>query len=236
MNTSPRFWAVVPAAGLGRRMGTDIPKQYLDLAGRKVLEHTLDALLGFEALSAVAVSLQADDPWWPNIAQADDARVIRADGGAERFHSVLNGLLALQERAAADDWVMVHDAARPCIRLEDLQALQTQLADHPVGGLLAVPVADTMKRADAAQAVAETVERDGLWRAFTPQMFRYGALCDALQAVVAEGAMVTDEAQAMERLGHSPALVEGHDDNIKITRPQDLALAGYFLNQQGRAK
>jgi 2-C-methyl-D-erythritol 4-phosphate cytidylyltransferase len=145
---------------------------------------------------------------------------------------VLNGLQALQQQAQPDDWVLVHDAARPCVRQADLEKLMTELAHHPVGGLLAVPVRDTMKRADAKLEIVETVNREGLWHALTPQMFRLEALSNALQSLLSRGEHVTDDAQAMEKMGQRPVLIEGHADNIKITHPQDLSLAELYLQQQ----
>jgi 2-C-methyl-D-erythritol 4-phosphate cytidylyltransferase len=226
----PDCWAVVPAAGVGRRMGGPVPKQYLPLAGRPVIEHTLGRLLGHPGIRGVVVVLGPEDGWWPQTAWAADARVIRAPGGAERCHSVLGGLQALAGRAGAGDWVLVHDAARPCLRAADIDRLRTRLAEHPVGGLLGVPVRDTMKRGDPSGAVLETVPREGLWHAFTPQMFRLGMLREALAGALARGDLVTDEASAMERAGHRPLLVEGHPDNLKITRPEDLALAEFYLS------
>jgi 2-C-methyl-D-erythritol 4-phosphate cytidylyltransferase len=225
-------WAVVPAAGVGRRMGAPIPKQYLRLGARLVIDHTLARLLDHPRIQAVAVSLGAEDSWWPDSAYADHPAVIRAPGGAERCHSVLNGLAALHEWASADDWVLVHDAARPCLRRSDIDRLLERLADHPVGGLLGVPVRDTMKRTDATGLIERTVTRDNLWHAYTPQMFRFAMLRDALEEALRRKLLVTDEASAMELAGHRPLMVEGHGDNIKITRPEDLALAAFFLAQQ----
>ena len=229
---SARRWAVVPAAGVGRRMGGPLPKQYLPLAGRRVIEHTLQRLLDYPGIEAVIVVLGEADGWWPETRFADHPGVIRAAGGVERCHSVLNGLDVLSGRAAAEDWVLVHDAARPCLRAADIDRLFAATADHPVGGLLGVPVRDTMKRTDADGLVSNTVPRDGLWHAYTPQMFRYGMLRSALQDAVANGRLVTDEASAMEMAGHAPLMVEGHDDNLKVTRPADLALAEFYLQRQ----
>jgi len=232
MTASTTFWAVVPAAGVGKRMGGSVPKQYLELAGRRVIDHTLSRLLDHPRIQAVAVALGSADGWWPESDHASHGSVIRAEGGAERCHSVLNALLALQSRAGEDDWVLVHDAARPCLRIADIDCLLDALEDHPVGGLLGVPVRDTMKRTDADGLVSNTVPRDGLWHAYTPQMFRYGMLRSALQDAVANGRLVTDEASAMEMAGHAPLMVEGHDDNLKVTRPADLALAEFYLQRQ----
>lgn len=234
----PFLWAVVPAAGVGRRMGADIPKQYLRLGGRTVLEHTLTALAGpltdIGALAGVVVAISAEDPYWSGLSIELACPLLTAPGGAERADSVLNALAALYEQAADADWVLVHDAARPCVRREDLATLIAELRDDPVGGLLAVPVRDTMKQADAEQRCAATVDRNRLWHALTPQMFRLGALRDALQTARAAGIAVTDDASAMEHAGLRPRLVEGHADNLKITRPEDLALAEFYLRQQGR--
>ncbi len=230
---SPLYWAVIPAAGIGGRMGAAIPKQYLELRGRAVLHHTLARMTAHPRIAATVLVIAADDAYWPRLAGDFSGRnLLTAHGGAERCHSVLNGLLALAERAAPQDWVLVHDAARPCVRREDIDTLMTQLQDHAVGGLLGIAVADTMKRTDAQGNVVATVQREGLWRALTPQMFRYGMLLQALRAALEQGRLVTDEAAAVEIAGYQPRMVEGHADNIKITRPQDLALAELFLQQQ----
>ncbi len=228
--SQPGFWAVVPAAGVGRRMGGDLPKQYLPLAGRRVIEHTL-AHLCHPAIQGMVVAITPGDPYFADIT-LPERPLWRADGGAERCHSVLNALDFLASHAALGDWVLVHDAARPCLRAADLDRLITELTDHAVGGLLGLPVADTVKRTDGRGDVVATVEREGLWRALTPQMFRLGTLRQALHQAVTAGQLVTDESAAIERLGLAPRMVEGHADNIKITRPQDLALAELYLRQQ----
>ncbi|WP_297528977.1 2-C-methyl-D-erythritol 4-phosphate cytidylyltransferase [Thiohalobacter sp.] len=229
-----QYWALVPAAGVGRRMRADRPKQYLRLGERTVLEHTLDALWQVPAIAGAVVVRSAEDPFWPQLKLWHERPLWAADGGAERADSVMNGLAVLAAHADTDDWVLVHDAARPCLRRGDVERLIEALRDDPVGGLLAVPVRDTMKAADEGGRVAETLDRSRLWHALTPQMFRLGALRDALQAARAAGRAVTDEASAMEAAGLAPRLVEGHADNIKITRPEDLALAEFFLRAQGR--
>jgi 2-C-methyl-D-erythritol 4-phosphate cytidylyltransferase len=229
-----RFWAVVPAAGVGRRMGSATPKQYLSLNGRAVIERTLETLLTCPHLEAVYVALSPEDDWWPQLKIARDPRVVRVDGGVERCDSVLNALQVMQSAAAREDWVLVHDAARPCLRPEDLDSLIQRLREHPVGGLLGVPVRDTMKRTGTDNRVSDTVSRDSLWHAYTPQMFRLGVLLQALEQARAKGVAVTDDASAIELAGMTPLMIEGHDDNIKITRPEDLALAGFYLQQQGK--
>lgn len=234
MSVTPAFWAVLPAAGVGRRMGSAVPKQYLELAGRTVIEHSLALFVGHQGISGVVVALGAEDAYWASTAYASHPKVTRADGGAERVHSVLNALQALEGRAADEDWVLVHDAARPCLRIEDLDRLIEALLEDAVGGLLGIPVRDTMKRARGGERVDTTVDRASLWHAYTPQMFRLGLLRHALQDALAANDLVTDDASAIERLGHAPRLVEGHADNIKITRAEDLPLASFYLRQQGR--
>lgn len=219
----PAFWAVIPAAGIGSRMRADRPKQYLDIAGRSILEHTLDCFLGHPMLKGLVVCLAPDDPWWPNLPCAADPRILRAEGGRERADSVLNGLLLLNEQgAASDDWVLVHDAARPNLSRGDLDRLLGELDNDPVGGLLGVPARDTLKRVGADGRVLETVDRSVVWQAYTPQMFHLGALHRALADALVAGAAITDEASAMEWAGNAPKMVEGRADNIKVTTPEDL--------------
>jgi len=215
-------------------MGSAVPKQYLPLGGNTVLQHSVDCLFSDARIGAVVVALGAGDAHWSTLQAPAGRRLLRAPGGVERCDSVRNALHVVAEHGDAGDWVLVHDAARPCLRPEDLQHLLDALWDDPVGGLLAVPARDTMKRADAHDRVSETVERNCLWHALTPQMFRLGALADALTAAREGGLAVTDEASALELAGASPRLVEGHGDNIKITRPEDLALAEFFLRIQER--
>jgi 2-C-methyl-D-erythritol 4-phosphate cytidylyltransferase len=223
----PRHYAIVPAAGSGSRFGGEKPKQYLDLLGRPLIYHTLAALTACPDIERVWVVLAPDDPWWPQYdwsglgAKLDTVRC----GGATRAESVSNGLQAAAMVATDDDWILVHDAARPCLSAAMLERLFTELADDPVGGILAVPVADTVKRADADQRVAATEPRDGLWQAQTPQMFRYGQLQKSLKNEIS----VTDEAGAIEAAGLKPKLVRGDSTNLKVTWPADLALAAMIL-------
>ncbi|MDP2244637.1 2-C-methyl-D-erythritol 4-phosphate cytidylyltransferase [Pseudomonas sp.] len=225
MTTSvlPYFWALIPAAGVGSRMRADRPKQYLELAGKTILEHSLACVLDHPQLHGVVVSLALDDPYWPTLACAHDPRIARAEGGRERADSVLNGLQRLSGLGAQEgDWVLVHDAARPNLARTDLDLLLAELADDPVGGLLAVPARDTLKRAGPDGRVLETVDRALIWQAYTPQMFRLGLLRRALAQTLAADVAITDEASAVEWLGQAPRLVEGRADNLKITRPEDL--------------
>ena len=223
-----KYWLVMPAAGIGRRFGADRPKQYAPLCGRTVIEWALAPFLTDLRCAGVVVALAGDDPYWKTIAPST---VFVAAGGQERSHSVRNGLGLLADRAKHDDWVLVHDAARPCLPSRDLDGLLAELATHPVGGLLATPAADTLKRADASRHVQQTVGRAGLWRALTPQMFRYGRLCEALDRAHAAGRIPTDEAQAIEWLGDHPKLVEGAAANLKITSAADLAIAAALLKE-----
>ncbi len=225
MNTRPlpTFWALIPAAGVGSRMRADRPKQYLQLAGKTILEHSLGCFLDHPQLRGLVVSLAADDPYWPNLACAHDPRIRRADGGCERADSVLNGLLRLIGLGAQEqDWVLVHDAARPNLSRQDLDKLLAELADDPVGGLLGVPARDTLKRAGADGRVVATVDRSPIWQAYTPQMFRLGLLHRALAQALAANVAITDEASAIEWAGQAPRLIEGRADNLKVTRPEDL--------------
>lgn len=224
-----KHYALVPAAGSGSRMGVDRPKQYLDLAGKPLIFHTLAALCAHPAISRVFVVLSPGDEWWPSFqwTELGDKLTPLFCGGVTRAESVTNGLAAVAGQVDGADWVLVHDAARPCLSQAHLDALVAQLADDPVGGILAVPVADTLKRADADQRIADTVPRNALWQAQTPQMFRHGALLAALR----QAPVVTDEASAMEAAGFSPKLVAGDMTNLKVTFPADLALAARILEK-----
>ena len=228
-----RYFVVIPAAGSGRRFAAAVPKQYAELGSSTVIEH---ALAPFEAdadCAGIVVAVSADDTWWPAIAARRGRLIETAQGGEQRAHSVRNALRVLADRARDDDWIMVHDAARPCFTGTDLQALKRELAAHPVGGLLAVPLADTLKRAlepgVRATHVDETIDRNGLWRATTPQVFRLGVLLRALDAALGAQRVPTDEAQAIEWSGQRPQLVAGRADNIKVTTADDLALAAAIL-------
>ncbi|MBE2295181.1 MAG: 2-C-methyl-D-erythritol 4-phosphate cytidylyltransferase [Phycisphaerales bacterium] len=226
-----RYWALLPAAGVGKRMGSTIPKQYLPLAGRPVIVHSLELFLRHPHIAGLVVVIGAEDEWWPTVATdlAPTKPLWVAEGGEERRHSVLNGLEILRQHAHPDDWVLVHDAARPCLSTVDLDRLLEQLTDDPVGGLLAVPVRDTLKQTGETERVLTTVERSRLWHALTPQMFRLSLLHESLSAALARDLPVTDEAAALEAASFAPRLIEGRADNLKITRPEDLALAEFYL-------
>jgi len=236
VTVAARRWAIVPAAGQGSRFAAGVPKQYTALLGRPIVSWSLASLLADPDLSGVMVALSPGDARWSSVPEARDPRVRTCQGGERREHSVANALEALADTAADTDWVLVHDAARPCLRPDDLQALGAALRDDAVGGLLAVPVSDTLKRADTTGRVAVTVPRESLWRALTPQMFRYGLLRRALALCVERGRPVTDEASAIECLGLQPKLVRGHADNIKVTNPEDAALAAAILRSRTTTK
>jgi len=222
-----RHFALLPAAGVGARMGAAHPKQYLDLLGRPMIWHALRAFEEHPGIDGCYVVISAEDGWWANYDWSGFAKLtVLRRGGATRAESVLNGLAAIAGEVATEDWVLVHDAARPCLTWTLLDRLISELDDDPVGGILAVPVADTLKRQGPAGRIAETVPRAGLWGAQTPQMFRHGLLRQALESA---GNQVTDEASALELLGHSPKLVESDPGNLKVTYPRDLDLARQLL-------
>lgn len=225
----PNYYALIPAAGSGSRMGEEMPKQYLPLQGRPLIYHALKPLCDSALIRRVYVVLAPQDPFWGKHDWRDFSTklAVRHCGGATRAQSVLNGLVAMRSEAAVDDWVLVHDAARPCLRQEWLRTLIAAVGEDEAGGLLAVPVADTLKRADSEARVRQTEPREGLWQAQTPQMFRYGRLFEALQALGHD--VPTDESMAMERLGYRPKLVPADNRNLKVTYPRDLRLAELIL-------
>jgi 2-C-methyl-D-erythritol 4-phosphate cytidylyltransferase len=214
-------------------MAADVPKQYLQIQGKTILQHTVERLITHPRIDGVVVAVAADDQRWDELKFQTNKPIIKTLGGEERCHSVKNALYEVSRHGNEQDWVLVHDAARPCLRHEDLNKLIAQLSDHMVGGLLAYPVKDTMKRSDDKQRIIETVDRNGLWHALTPQMFRLHLLRDALNKAIDDGFLVTDEASAVEHAGYKPKLVEGGSDNIKITNPEDLSLAEFYLSRLG---
>ncbi|MDH5547709.1 MAG: 2-C-methyl-D-erythritol 4-phosphate cytidylyltransferase [Gammaproteobacteria bacterium] len=226
------IWAVIPAAGVGKRMQADRPKQYLQLHQKTVLQHTIERMAAHPSVTGVVVAISPGDGYWPDLAISIEKPLHVVDGGDERCHSVLNGLTFLMEQDFENAWALVHDAARPCVRQEDVTKLINRVVDAQQGGLLGLPVSDTIKFCDNSDVVQKTVSRDGLWRALTPQMFRVRELYDAIRQSLEDLYLVTDEASAIEHVGGRPLMVEGHPDNIKITRPQDLMLAEMFLQQQ----
>jgi 2-C-methyl-D-erythritol 4-phosphate cytidylyltransferase / 2-C-methyl-D-erythritol 2,4-cyclodiphosphate synthase len=237
-----RLWAIVPAAGRGERFASSaqqhLPKQYTPISGSSVLEWSLRALLAEPRIHAIVVVLAAGDAHWPSVsARLNSPKLLTAIGGAQRQDSVLNGLEFLASRAAADDWILVHDAARPCLSRGDIGALADALqpqsdsgASQAGGAVLAAPIVDTVKR--ESESGVETVDRAGLWRALTPQVFAFAPLRRALQEAARSGTAVTDEAQAMERIHVRAVLVSGSPFNIKVTRAEDLSVAAAILNMQ----
>ena len=243
INSEKKYWAVIPAAGVGKRMGSNIPKQYLPLAGKTVLEQTLSVFLQHPKISGIVVAITQGDPYWQELQSGlkNNKPILLASGGSERCHSVLNALSELssnQENSSVSeqDWVLVHDAARPCLKITDIDRLITQLSDTSSGGLLGLPISDTVKRCDTEQQVLETVDRCDLWRALTPQMFPLGLLKGALEQAINNHELVTDEASAIELRGLKPKMVEGSPDNIKITHPGDLQVAEMFFSAKHKVK
>jgi 2-C-methyl-D-erythritol 4-phosphate cytidylyltransferase len=224
---------VVPAAGRSARFGGDVPKQYLPVAGEPLLAHTLRAMFAHPAVQGAVVVLSAGDARWPGWSDFEGKPIMTCTGGAARADSVLAGLAALPDDVRADDFVLVHDAARPNLQLRDLDALLERGRDDLVGAILAAPVRDTLKRAGDDGGIDATESRERLWRALTPQLFRRLQLTRALEAARDAGVAVTDESMAMERQGHRPLLVEGADDNFKITTASDLELFEFVRSRPG---
>lgn len=222
---APRYFALIPAAGVGARMAASAPKQYLPISGKPMLRHTIDAFLSSELIAHTFVVVSPDDGHIDAVAPPGAVTVLRC-GGATRMESIRNGLAALAGMIDSDDWVLVHDAARPGLDAALIEKLITTVGSDPVGGLLALPVVDTVKRSTTGPV--ETVARDGLWLAQTPQMFRYKLLGEALAAAT-DPNLVTDDASAIEALGLSPRLVEGHPRNLKVTLPADIRIAEMYL-------
>ncbi len=227
-----QFIVVVPAAGVGKRMQASCPKQYLTLNEQTILSHTINRLLSHKNIAKVILAISDDDDYFMQTALLDNPNIIKVSGGEERVDSVLSGLQAINEL----DWVLVHDAARPCITHEDIDKLISQCLENNTGGILAAPVVDTMKLAinknDQVEQVDKTIDRSHLWHAFTPQMFKAKELKEAIIQAKEKGLVITDEASAIESVGLPCLLISGRRDNIKITRPEDLVLASFYLNQQ----
>lgn len=232
LTINENFVVVVPAAGVGKRMLASCPKQYLPLDSQTILSHTITRLLSHKNISKVIVAISDNDEYFAKTNLVNNSNVIRVSGGKERVDSVLNGLQIIEN----SDWVLVHDAVRPCITHEDIDKLISQCIENNCGGILAGPVVDTMKRSVKnnvqAYEVAETINRSSLWHAFTPQMFKVDELKEAIIQTKKQGLEITDEASAIELSGLPCLLIPGRRDNIKITQPEDLVLADFYLKQQ----
>lgn len=214
--------AVIPASGVGSRMNAPLPKQYLKLQGKTILEHAVAHFLDHPQIESIVVAVSETDPYYADIALLKHPKITLVFGGETRAHSVYNALQIVDENA----WALVHDAARPCLKRSDLDKILQINNEH--GGILAIPAVDTMKRANGT-IIAHTEERSTLWHALTPQFFKAGLLREALTAAFEKHLTITDEASAMELAGYSPQLVAGRSDNLKVTRPEDLALAEFYL-------
>ena len=228
-------WAIIPASGVGQRMQAELPKQYLKFIDKTIIEHTLDRILSHDSIAGAVVVLNPDDKHWVNLNYKSSKPLIIATGGRQRQHSVYNGLQALHSHIHEDCYALVHDAVRPLVSHRDISALIDTAQQHSDGALLAVPVVDTLKHQDDAGNIDQTVSRSGLWRAFTPQVFRASLLSKALEYVRENSCDITDDASAIETIGLKPKLVLGSVENIKITLPEDLMLARQiWMSQQGR--
>lgn len=229
-------WVVVPAAGIGARMEARQPKQYLTIADEPMIVHTLKRLASCHKVSAIVVVIAQEDHWWPSIALSLRCPLYTVVGGETRTDSVMNGLAYIQQKVSDDPWVLVHDAARPCIRISDIESLFQRCYDSDVGGILGSPVVDTIKQVTTQHTIAKTVDRAAVWRALTPQMFRLKVLIAALLQAQQSNYGITDEASAIEAMGYQPLMIEGHADNIKVTVPDDLLIAEAILQQQRQCR
>ena len=233
MGNSDPVWAIIPAAGTGLRMQSEIPKQYLSFQGKTVIEHCLDRLLSHPEIDGAVVVLREDDQHWEKIAYAAEKPLFTTAGGRQRHDSVYSGLTTLQYRFGNDAIALVHDAVRPLVSHRDLSNVIEAARQHTAGAILAAPVTDTLKRQGDSMEISATLSRDGLWRALTPQVFHLQPLLNALKQVIDKNLSITDDAEAVELMGHAPRLVAGEGDNLKITAPGDLSLAEkIWLNQR----
>ena len=231
------YWAIIPAAGVGKRMNSNCPKQYLLLDEFSILFHTLSIFIQHRKITGVVIAISEGDEYWPEIYQQlpqSEKTILVAPGGKERSDSVLSALKTLENHINDDCTVLVHDAARPCLLASDIDKLIQELNHHAVGGILGLPVVDTLKRCDINQEIIQTVDRHLMWRALTPQCFSLNLLTRALEQAYQQGQekLITDEASAIELLGLKPKIIEGDPHNIKVTLPQDLIEAQNFINHR----
>ncbi|MEM7027083.1 MAG: 2-C-methyl-D-erythritol 4-phosphate cytidylyltransferase [Pseudomonadota bacterium] len=229
MTEKLQYWVVIPAAGIGKRFGSDKPKQYLTINNKTILEYTINCFIDRADIAGVVVAIAEQDEYWQTLDISKHNKIMIAAGGKERFHSVCNALHTLSDKTNSNDWILVHDAARPCLKQDAINRLIAELSEHETGGILGLPCRDTMKRSSKDQVINETVERDHLWHAQTPQMFRYKKLLQALLYIEKNNLLVTDEAMALELQNEKVKLVEGHAENIKITQKDDFEQAKLYL-------
>jgi 2-C-methyl-D-erythritol 4-phosphate cytidylyltransferase len=225
-----KYWVIIPAAGTGQRFGSQIPKQYLPLNGKPLIEHTIAKFLYHPRIEKIVVAIHSNDHFWPQLRlDSNWDKILITTGGEQRCHSVYSALQRISGLAHPQDFVLVHDAVRPCIHHDDITKIIDEVGNHPVGGILGSRVRDTLKHISQNNEILDTVTRENIWQALTPQMFRYKILLQALSQVISSNSDVTDEAEAIESLGFIPMIVEGRRDNIKVTFPEDLSLAEKYL-------
>ncbi|MBK68950.1 MAG: 2-C-methyl-D-erythritol 4-phosphate cytidylyltransferase [Legionellales bacterium] len=233
MSNNNRLWVVIPAAGIGKRMGVDIPKQYITVCDKAIIEHTVEKFTSRNDLQGILVALSNSDQHWSTLELSKNNKITTVTGGEERYKSVYNALCSLKNKADDDDWILVHDAVRPCITTSEIDQFIADL-DHlnGIGGILALPCFETMKKANTNHEIEETIDRKFIWHAQTPQMFRYKKLFLAIEKIMNENIFITDEAMAMELAGYKPILIQGTHSNIKITDQNDLKYLESFLRQE----
>ena len=233
MSKLPKCWAVIPAAGIGERVGSSIPKQYLQIAGKAILQHAINPFANNSRIVGITVVLHPEDSHFETLELSNAAceKINTVMGGATRAHSVLNALESFKTKIAKDDFVLVHDAARPCLTNDDLDLLIDACLEHQVGGIIGSRVADTIKRVEN-NSIVETLDRENIWRAYTPQMFKFGLLHEAMQKAFDHNVCITDEASALEYIGYQPCMVEGDARNIKVTTAEDISLAEIFIQEE----
>ena len=233
MSNNNRLWVVIPAAGIGKRMGVDIPKQYITVCDKAIIEHTVEKFTSRNDLQGILVALSNSDQHWSTLELSKNNKITTVTGGEERYKSVYNALCSLKNKAGDDDWILVHDAVRPCITTSEIDQFIADL-DHlnGIGGILALPCFETMKKANTNHEIEETIDRKFIWHAQTPQMFRYKKLFLAIEKIMNENIFITDEAMAMELAGYKPVLIQGTHSNIKITDQNDLKYLESFLRQE----
>ena len=224
-----KYWVVIPAAGIGRRMGSNIPKQYVSVNGKTIVEHTIDNFIGRKEIENICIAISESDKHWPALPISKNKKIITTIGGSERYESVYNALCALKDKANDDDWVLVHDAVRPCLKKSIIDRLITDISSNDVGGILALPCFETMKKVNNNRYIEETINREIIWRAQTPQVFKYKKLLLAIEKAINENIHITDEAMAMELLNYKPIVIMGDEKNIKITHQIDLKHLELFL-------